>query len=101
MSRTRHEAVPDCQHERNAAFLEAVRAGDARTAAALARAPLPEDATDAEHERWRIRRRLHRREDAKESAPRHQRQVPSQVPCLAHARACSCIRACVREGNAI
>ena len=62
MSRTRHEAVPDCQHERNAAFLEAVRADDARTAAALARAPLPEDATDAERARWRTRRRLYRRE---------------------------------------
>ena len=61
MSRTRHEAVPDGQHERNAAFLEAVRAGDARTAAALAQPPLPEDATDAERARWRTRRRLYRR----------------------------------------
>ena len=65
MSRTRHEeAVPDGQHERNEVFLRAVRAGDARTAAALARAPLPDDATDAERERWRTRRRLYRQKGA-------------------------------------
>lgn len=54
MSRPRHEAVPERQHERNAAFLEAVRVGDART-------PFPEDATDAERARWRTRSRLYRR----------------------------------------
>ena len=64
MSRTPHAAVPERQHERNEAFLRAVRADDARTAAALARAPLPEDALDAERARWRTRRRLYRREGA-------------------------------------
>ncbi|MCY4498410.1 MAG: hypothetical protein OXC14_14115 [Rhodospirillaceae bacterium] len=63
MSRARHEAVPACQHERNAVFLEAVRAGDARRAAALARAEPPDDATDFERARWRNRRRLYRREN--------------------------------------
>ena len=63
MSRTRHEAVPEGQHERNEAFLQAVLAGDSRTAARIARVdPLPADATDAERERWRIRRRLYRHE---------------------------------------
>ena len=64
MSRTRQAAVPERQYERNEAFLRAVRADDARTAAALARAPLPEDATDAERARWRTRRRLYRQEGA-------------------------------------
>ena len=54
-------AVPACQCERNEAFTRAVRAGDARTAAALARAEPPEDATEADRERWRKRRRLYRR----------------------------------------
>ena len=61
MSRTRHEAVPESQHERNEAFHAAVRAGRSDVAAALARADPPADATDAERERWRIRRRLYRR----------------------------------------
>ncbi len=50
--------VPACQSERNEAFTRAVRAGDAKTAAALVRAEPPEDATEAERERWRKRRRL-------------------------------------------
>ena len=53
--------VPACQSERNEAFTRAVRAGDAKTAAALVRAEPPEDATEAERERWRKRRRLYRR----------------------------------------
>ena len=53
--------VPDGQHERNAAFLAAVRAGRSDVAAALARADPPADATDAERRRWRNRRRLYRR----------------------------------------
>ena len=53
--------VPACQSERNEAFTRAVRAGDAKTAAALVRAEPPEDATEAECERWRKRRRLYRR----------------------------------------
>ena len=61
MSRTRHEAVPDGQHERNEAFLAAVRAGWSDVAAVLGRADPPADATDAERNRWRIRRRLYRR----------------------------------------
>ena len=50
--------VPERQSERNAALLEAVRAGRSDIVAALARADPPADATDAERERWRIRRRL-------------------------------------------
>jgi len=61
MSRTRHEAIPESQHERNEAFLAAVRAGRSDVAAALARADPPADATDAERVRWRTRRRLYRR----------------------------------------
>ena len=38
-----------------------MRAGDAKTAAALVRAEPPEDATEAERERWRKRRRPYRR----------------------------------------
>ena len=53
--------VPACQSERNEAFTRAVWAGDAKTAAALAGVEPPEDATEAERERWRIRRRLYRR----------------------------------------
>ena len=53
--------IPACQCERNEAFTRAVRAGDARTAAALARAEPPEDATEADRERWRKRRSLYRR----------------------------------------
>ena len=53
--------VPACQCERNEAFTRAVWAGDAKTAAALAGVEPPEDATEAERERWRIRRRLYRR----------------------------------------
>ena len=53
--------VPACQSERNEAFTRAVLAGDAKTAAALVRAEPPEDATEAERERWRKRRRLYRR----------------------------------------
>ena len=53
--------VPESQRERNAAFLAAVRAGRSNVAAALARADLPADATEAERDRWRIRRRLYRR----------------------------------------
>ena len=63
MSRARHEAVPHGRSERNEAFLEAVRAGDARRAAALTRGEPPDDATDAERTRWRTRRRLYRREN--------------------------------------
>ena len=54
-------AVPAHQSERNEAFTRAVWAGDAKTAAALAGAALPEDATEAERERWRKRRSLYRR----------------------------------------
>ena len=54
-------AVPACRSERNEAFTRAVRAGDAKTAAALVAVEPPEDATEAERERWRIRRRLYRR----------------------------------------
>ena len=53
--------VPACQYERNEAFTRAVRAGDTKTAAALARAEPPEDATEADRERWRKRRSLYRR----------------------------------------
>ena len=53
--------IPACQSERNEAFTRAVWAGDAKTAAALAGAALPEDATEAERERWRKRRSLYRR----------------------------------------
>ena len=53
--------VPAHQCERNEAFTRAVRAGDAKTAAALAQAEPPEDATEAERECWRKRRRLYRR----------------------------------------
>ena len=52
--------IPHGQRERNQALLDAVRAGRTDIAAVLARAdPLPADATDAERERWRIRRRLY------------------------------------------
>ena len=54
-------AVPARQCERNEAFTRAVRAGDAKTVAALVAVEPPEDATEAERERWRIRRRLYRR----------------------------------------
>ena len=54
-------AVPACQCERNEAFTRAVRAGDTKMAAALARAEPPEDATEADRERWRKRRTLYRR----------------------------------------
>ena len=54
-------AVPVHQCERNEAFTAAVRAGDAKTAAALAGVEPPADATEAERERWRTRRRLYRR----------------------------------------
>lgn len=53
--------VPESQCERNEAFRAAVRAGRSDIAAALARADPPGDATDAERERWRVRRRLYRR----------------------------------------
>ena len=53
--------VPELQSERNQAFLAAVRAGRSDVAAALARADPPADATDAERDRWRTRRRLYRR----------------------------------------
>ena len=53
--------VPESQHERNEAFLVAVRAGRSDVAAALARADPPADATDAERNRWKLRRRLYRR----------------------------------------
>ena len=59
--------VPESQSERNAAFLEAVRAGRSDVAATLARADPPADATDAERERWRIRRRLYRRVNGEDS----------------------------------
>lgn len=53
--------VPARQSERNRAFLDAVRAGRTDIAATMARAePMPADASDAERERWRIRRRLYR-----------------------------------------
>ena len=61
MNRTRHEAVPDGQSERNEAFLAAVRAGRSDIAARIARADPPADATDAERNRWKLRRRLYRR----------------------------------------
>ena len=54
-------AVPARQSERNEAFTRAVRAGDTKTAAALVAVEPPEDATEAERERWCIRRRLYRR----------------------------------------
>lgn len=53
--------IPARQYERNEAFTRAVRAGDAKTAADLARAEPPEDATEADRERWRKRRSLYRR----------------------------------------
>ena len=53
--------VPESQHERNEASLVAVRAGRSDVAAALARADPPADATDAERNRWKLRRRLYRR----------------------------------------
>ena len=53
--------VPDGHHERNEAFTAAVRAGRSDVAAALALADPPADATDAERERWKLRRRLYRR----------------------------------------
>ena len=56
--------VPVRQSERNEAFLAAVRAGRSDIAAALARADLPADATDAERDRWKLRRGLYRREGA-------------------------------------
>ena len=63
--------IPHGQRERNQAFLDAVRTGRTDIAAVLARAdPLPADATEAERERWRPRRRLYRprRTVAKEKA---------------------------------
>lgn len=52
--------MPASQRERNEAFLNAVRAGRTDIARALASATPPDDATDAERVRWRIRRRLYR-----------------------------------------
>ena len=54
------DPVPVRQSERNAAFLAAVRAGDARRAAELACVEAPADATDAERHRWTLRRRMYR-----------------------------------------
>lgn len=56
------DSIPARQSERNVAFLAAVRAGDARRAAVLALADLPDDATEAERHRWKLRRRLYRGE---------------------------------------
>lgn len=54
--------VPDNQAGRNRAFIDAVRAGDSRTAGLLAHhEPLPADATADELDRWRKRRRLYKR----------------------------------------
>ena len=54
------DPVPARQSERNAVFLAAVRVGDTRRAAVLALAELPDDATEAERDRWKLRRRLYR-----------------------------------------
>ena len=56
------EPVPARQSECNAAFLAAVRAGDARRSARLAHVEVPADATEAERHRWTLRRRLYRGE---------------------------------------
>ena len=47
------------QRTRNAAFIEAARAGRSDIAAQIARAPTPADATVGERERWAKRRRLY------------------------------------------
>ena len=60
MSRTRHEAVPESQHERNEAFLRRCVPAMPGPRRRIARADPPADATDTERERWRIRRRLYR-----------------------------------------
>ena len=52
--------VPARQIDREAAFTAAVRAGRSDMAATIARADVPDDATDAERERWTRRRRLYR-----------------------------------------
>ena len=54
------ETIPETQAERNLAFTAAVRAGRADIAAALARAPVPEDAEPGEIARWELRRRLYK-----------------------------------------
>ena len=54
------DPVPARQSERNAAFLVAVRVGDARRAAVLAFAEISADASPAERDRWKLRRRLWR-----------------------------------------
>ena len=53
--------IPECQRERNELFLDAVRAGRSDLARALVVEPWPADATEAELERWKTRRRLYRR----------------------------------------
>ena len=67
IKRSGSATVPEFQGERNETFLAAVRAGDARTAAKLARAPVPDDATEVERARWKLRRRLYRRQDREDS----------------------------------
>ena len=54
------DPVPARQSERNAAFLVAVRVGNARRAAVLAFAEISADASPAERDRWKLRRRLYR-----------------------------------------
>ena len=52
--------IPERQRERNEIYIEAVRANRSDIAQALAIEPWPADATEAERERWKTRRRLYR-----------------------------------------